>query len=96
MFSRPVREYLRRARYLTSWPDAAPWRTARCPECSQEPHGDGLVTGGEPGGLTHVVLDGSVVLGCRGLMVISPAALGLPAGNWQDWLPDLRDSGTGR
>lgn len=93
-FSRPVREYLRRARYLDIWPEAAPWRTPRCPECGQEPHGDGLAASG-PAGLAHVVLGGSVVLGCRGFMVISPAALGLAAGSWQDWRPDLRDCGPG-
>jgi hypothetical protein len=96
MFSRPVREYLRAARHKAAWTDAAPWRTARCPECGQEPHDDGLVTDGGPGELTHVVLGGSVVLGCQGLKVISPPALGLPAGSWQDWLPGLRDARHGQ
>jgi hypothetical protein len=85
MFGTDTREYLRRVRYADP-ATLAPWRTRVCPECEGVITGDGFVpdeaTGGE---FAHVVVDGSVVLGCEGYFVVSPAVLGLDPGQWEDW-----------
>jgi hypothetical protein len=83
MFTDETRAYLRAAR-LASPAQFAPWRTEACPECGDRPAGGGLVLTLE-GSHAHVLMRGSVVLGCEGYQVISPAALGLPAGQWEDW-----------
>ncbi len=94
MFDAPTREYLRRARsILQAGPGAlapaALWLTARCPECNTLIEGDGLVTADPDGATAHVAIGGVVVLGCMGLRVINPAALGLDPGPWQDWTEDI-------
>lgn len=81
MFGPEVRAYLRALRYARpeTW---AAWRTATCPECGSDPQGDGLVPVDDT---CHVLLGGAVVLGCEGYRVVSPAALGQDAPDWEDW-----------
>jgi hypothetical protein len=43
------------------------------------------VVSGAEGGCAHVLIRGAVVLGCRGLWIIDPAALGMDRGRWEDW-----------
>jgi hypothetical protein len=82
-FDARTREYLRAAR--SARPAAtAPWRTSTCPECRQEVTGDGAERRPD-GTVGHVTALGAVLLGCLGYFVVNPAALCLPADNWQDW-----------
>jgi hypothetical protein len=86
LFARETRTYLRACRW--AYRDGiAPWRTTTCTECGQSLAGlgDGLVPATQEGGGPHVVIDGSLVLGCRGYWLVNPEALYLPRGNWQDW-----------
>lgn len=52
----------------------ASWLTTVCPEC-QQPAGD----------TDHVIVHGFVVIGCEGLHIINPNAIGLDNPTWQDW-----------
>jgi hypothetical protein len=92
MFGAETREYLRRVR-LADPATLAPWRGGTCPECGEEPAGEGFVRA--PGGEAHVILHGSVVLGCEGYWLVSPAAVGLPEGGWTDWRADLPEPAPG-
>lgn len=83
MFDERTRAYLRAVR-LADPAVLAPQSTVTCPECEEAVTGDGLVITSD-GMAAHVVLHGSVVLGCEGYCVNSPAALGLDPGQWQDW-----------
>jgi hypothetical protein len=83
MFDEQTRDYLRRAGEA-SLEATGPWRTGTCPECGTAPAGEGLIPD-DDGSTAHVVIGGAVVLGCEGYWVISPAALGMPLGAWDDW-----------
>lgn len=84
MFDERTRAYLRAVR-LAGPATIAPWRTNHCPECGNEVSGGGLILAGAEAGSPHVLIRGSVVLGCEGYPIISPAALGLDHGPWDDW-----------
>lgn len=70
--------------------NVAAWCTTRCPECDAtvKVQGDSapplpwLFDG-------HVMVGTLVVVGCEGYRVISPGAVGLPPGQWQDWCLSL-------
>jgi hypothetical protein len=83
MFDETTREYLRRVRQASSVLLRF-YRTATCPECDEPVEGEGLVLC-DGGAAAHVVLGGSVVLGCEGYWVVDPAPLGLDPGQWEDW-----------
>lgn len=89
MFDEATRAYLRAVRHAPSWV-TAPWRTSDCPQCGHVVHGGGLVTYSD-GEIqrAHVVIRGSVVLGCDGGWIIDPAALGMARGQWVDWRGEL-------
>jgi hypothetical protein len=89
MFDEATREYLRAVRHAPGWV-TAPWRTSDCPQCGHVVHGGGLVTYSD-GEIqrTHVLIRGSVVLGCGGGWIVDPAALGLARGQWMDWRGEL-------
>ena len=95
MFDTATRNYLRAL--VTTAPSAAePWRTGTCPECGEQPVGDGLVVDND-GVCAHVVLGGAVVLGCHGYWVVNPAALGMIdlVPRWSDWRLDEPGCGPG-
>lgn len=80
--------------YLNAVRDAdltviARWRTSTCPECEELVRGDGTDTGEylivRSEGRRHVLVNSAVAVGCQGYQVISPAALGLDPGDWDDW-----------
>jgi hypothetical protein len=82
MFCERTREYLRRV--LAAGPAAlAPYATTRCPECAEHVAGDGLVPTAD--GAAHVMVGGSVVVGCEGYFVVNPNPLGIHSPNWEDW-----------
>ena len=81
MFDEQTRDYLRRARQADP-ATLAPYQAGTCPDCDQPVSGDGLVPC-DGGAFAHVVLNGSVILGCGGYFVISPAVLGMDAGGWE-------------
>ncbi|MEU8195318.1 hypothetical protein AB0C10_16205 [Microbispora amethystogenes] len=58
-----------------------PWLTDTCPDCRNLP--DNTDTE-----ITHQVIGDYIVLGCQGLMVINPNALGIHMPHWQDWTAD--------
>lgn len=80
MFDEQTRDYLRRVRQADP-ATLAQYRTETCPECGDPVEGDGLVLC-DDGEFAHVVLGGSVVLGCEGYWVVNPAVLGMDAGSW--------------
>jgi hypothetical protein len=84
MFDERTRRYLRAVR-LAAPATIAPWRTNYCPECGDEVAGGGLILSGAEDERPHVLIRGIVVLGCEGYPIISPAALGLDPGQWEDW-----------
>jgi hypothetical protein len=93
MFGDYDRGYLRAVR--AAGPDATePWRTTVCPECGEDLPADPAVA--VPDGLVltrdgetaHVMMHGGVVLGCEGFWIVSPAAIGIPLGQWEDWRND--------
>lgn len=47
--------------------------------------GGGLILSGAEGERPHLLIRGFVVLGCEGYQIISPAALVLDPGQWEDW-----------
>lgn len=58
------------------------YRTGTCPECDEPVAGEGLILcDGEAA--AHVVLGGSVVLGCEGYWIVNPEVLGLDRGQWE-------------
>ena len=84
MFDQGTRDYLRAVRLAP--PSAVqPWVTGTCPECDTEITSSGLVIT-KYGTAAHVVIRGSVVLGCGGYFVIDPAAVGITM-DWNDWRP---------
>lgn len=60
----------------TDYDSLLKWVTRFCPECEE------LIEAEDRNHLTH---EGIVLIGCEGYWVISPKALGLNPGNWQDW-----------
>jgi hypothetical protein len=84
LFDKETRAYLRACRWAYR-ESIAPWHTGACPECGQMVAGDGVVAAAQAGRAPHVVIDGSVVLGCRGYWLVDPVAVYLPRGNWRDW-----------
>ena len=89
MFDAATRAYLRAVRLTPGWV-TAPWHTSDCPQCGHAVHGGGLVTCSD-GEISqgHVVVRGSVVLGCEGGWIISPAAVGISRPQWIDWRGEL-------
>lgn len=89
MFDAATRAYLRAVRLTPGWV-TAPWHTSDCPQCGRVVHGGGLVTCSD-GEISqgHVVVRGSVVLGCEGGWIVSPTAVGISRPQWIDWRGEL-------
>jgi hypothetical protein len=89
LFDEATRVYLRAVR-LTPQIYTEPWRTSECPQCGEPVRGGGVIRYGD-GEISrvHVVIRGSVVLGCEGGWIVSPAAVGISRPQWVDWRGEL-------
>lgn len=59
--------------------DISKWQTTRCPECELAIREMGVEKE------QHLTLFGNILVCCEWYWVVSPAAVGMPAGQWDDW-----------
>lgn len=77
-----LEELTRYAISVTNAPtaDVSRWLTTRCPECSFSVKEMGAEQKEQ-----HLIVCGSILVCCEWYWVVSPVAVGMPAGQWDDW-----------